>query len=95
LQSFCDRIGIEYRGFTSLGIPGKSRKDLKSKRDYEVLFNKYRKSLVEREEELEILHEMAKNKRIALMCFEKNPDYCHRGVIAEELVKRGSEVDIN
>lgn len=89
LQSFCERLGIEYMGFTSLGIPGKFRKDLQSKRDYEKLFMNYKKVLLEKEEELDILNRISRKKRIALMCFEKDPDYCHRRVITEELAKRG------
>ncbi len=95
IQSLCEKLGIEYRGFTSLGIPGKFRKDLRSKKDYDLLFEKYKKVLKGKQEELDIIYQMAENNRIALMCFEEDSNYCHRRVIAEELIKIGSEVDIN
>ncbi|UCF09147.1 MAG: DUF488 domain-containing protein [Thermoplasmata archaeon] len=95
LRSLCERVGVEYMGFTSLGIPRELRKNLSSKKDYELLFKNYKTVLAEREKELDILSQMAKRKRIALMCFEKDPNYCHRSVLAEELRSRGSRVEIN
>jgi uncharacterized protein (DUF488 family) len=35
---------------------------------------------------------MSDENKIVQMCFEKNPDYCHRGVIAERLREVGMEV---
>jgi uncharacterized protein (DUF488 family) len=94
LNSFCQNIGIEYMNYTSLGISGAHRKNLKSKRDYNALFNRFRRELIHKENELRDLKRMAKKKRIALMCFEEDPVYCHRRILAEELVKIGSEVTI-
>lgn len=95
LNSFCDNIGIEYIGFSSLGISGSHRKDLKSKKDYDKLFKQYKKVLAEKNKELDDLVLMAEHKRTALMCFEEDPAYCHRRILAEELAKRGAEVTIN
>lgn len=39
--------------------------------------------------------DISENKRIALICFEKDPEYCHRTIIAKELVRKGAEVKIN
>jgi hypothetical protein len=29
------------------------------------------------------------------MCFERDPSYCHRGVLGKELEKIGAEVEFN
>jgi uncharacterized protein (DUF488 family) len=89
LKSFSNRLGIEYLHKPVLGIPGKYRKELKTKEDYDKLFDEYRKQLPSLNEEIKTLHYMAKESRIALMCFEKDPNYCHRTIIAEELCKLG------
>lgn len=44
-------------------------------------------------EALNRLEEMAKGKDILLVCFCANPEECHRGLIADELVKRGVNVE--
>ncbi len=95
LNSFCKNIGIEYMNYPSLGISGAHRKNLKSKRDYDALFNHFRRELIKKENELKALMQMAEERRIALMCFEQDPAYCHRRILAEELAKMGSEVVIN
>lgn len=94
LNSLCKNIGIEYLNYPSLGISGTHRKNLKSKRDYDALFNHFRRELIKKENELKTLMQMAEERRIALMCFEQDPAYCHRRIVAEELAKMGLEVTI-
>ncbi len=94
LNSFCQNIGIEYISYPSLGISKVHRKNLKSKKDYDFLFNRFRRELGQKENDLRALKQMAEEKRIALMCFEEDPAYCHRKVLGEELEKIGSEVTI-
>jgi uncharacterized protein (DUF488 family) len=94
LNSFCNNIGIDYINYPSLGISGIHRKNLKSKRDYDALFNRFRVELIKKENELKNLKHIGEERRIALMCFEQDPAYCHRRILAEELAKMGSEVTI-
>ena len=42
---------------------------------------------------LEELIQRARQRRVAIMCLEDNPRYCHRRFIARELEKRGVEVE--
>lgn len=37
------------------------------------------------------LHQMSEGKDIALLCFEKSEDFCHRHLVAEWLTKAGFE----
>ena len=94
LNSFCMNLGIEYINYPSLGISGAHRKNLKSKNDYDALFVRFREELIHKEDDLIALKQKAEEGRIALMCFEKDPAFCHRRILGEELEKMGSEVAI-
>jgi uncharacterized protein (DUF488 family) len=36
----------------------------------------------------EILNIVNEGKKVALLCYEKNPEKCHRSVVANEIKKR-------
>ena len=95
LQSFCEKMNIQYLGIPTLGIPGELRKNLSTKDDYKNLFTTYATYLKTQEETLNTLIALSKNQRIALMCFEKDPQFCHRHVLAEQLIEMGAEVDLH
>lgn len=92
LQSKLEKMGIEYKHIPELGIPGEFRKDLKTKEDYEKLFVHYRQYLKTKTQVLNELVKLGREDKIALMCFEKDPNYCHRGIISEFIRERGIEV---
>jgi uncharacterized protein (DUF488 family) len=95
LEMFCEKMNIQYTNIPSLGIPSNLRQDLNDKKDYEELFKKYSKHIVNKKEELNYLRDLSTEKRIALMCFEKDPAYCHRRIIAEQLELLGAKVKIH
>ncbi len=87
------KVGIDYIHIKSLGVEGELRKNLNSPEDYKRLFEDYRKRVLERNpEEISRIIGMEKEKRIALLCFEKDSEMCHRGVVSEELEKQGVKV---
>jgi uncharacterized protein (DUF488 family) len=94
LNILCEKIGIKYLGMPEVGIPGELRKNLKSKDDYDALFKRYRKFIAKKDRELDTLLQIGKQKKIALMCFEKDPEMCHRTILAEELERREKGVVI-
>jgi uncharacterized protein (DUF488 family) len=94
LMSFCEKLGIEYLGKPMLGVPRTQRVSLEANEDYQRLFAAYRKHLATQKGELERLVELSHQKRLALLCFEKDPMCCHRHVLGEELMKQGAEVTI-
>ena len=56
----------------------------------------FKKDMVERpglRNALARLEETAKEKDILLVCFCANPEECHRGLIADELERRGVNVE--
>lgn len=83
--------GIEYQHIPALGIEGSERRNLKSRGDYDRLFDRYRKSLPHKEVELNRLQDIFEDHpRIALTCFEKDHTWCHRNALAEAVQERHS-----
>ncbi len=90
LAGYCQRVGIEYRHLPELGIPGHRRRELNTPADYEALFEEYeREDLPQAGGAIATLAGLLEEHgRIALTCFEKEPEYCHRHCVAEEMVRR-------
>ena len=92
LKSYLEKIGIDYIHMPELGIPSDSRKNLDTYEDYQALFASYRQEIEKKMDFLERIKSISQNKKVSLMCFEKDVKYCHRGVIAERLRESGVEV---
>ena len=89
LEHINNIVGIQYMHFPELGIESDKRRSLNTKEDYQQLFNEYKQNLVNYQSQLEILYTLLRSEsRIALMCFESDPEMCHRHVIREYLVNR-------
>ena len=90
LASYCERVGIQYRHLPDLGIPGERRRELVTRADYDALFAEYEKEDLPKAghaiEELSRL--LTEHSRIALTCFEKEPECCHRHCVAEEMARK-------
>ncbi|SDY62178.1 DUF488 family protein [Nitrosomonas sp. Nm33] len=86
LSQLLPKFGIEYIHIPELGIVSENRNNLETKSDYVKLFKSYRNSLPQKEESLKRLSGLLdKHKRVALTCFEKQHDLCHRHCISEYL----------
>ncbi|VVB68850.1 Uncharacterised protein [uncultured archaeon] len=92
LESYLEKIGIDYIHMHELGIPSDSRKNLNTYEDYQALFADYRLEIETKMDYLERIKSISQNKKVSLMCFEKDVRYCHRGVIAKRLREIGVEV---
>jgi len=92
LESYLQKISIDYIHMPELGIPSSSRKNLNTYEDYKILFAGYRQDIETKLDSLERIKLIGQNKKVSLMCFEKDVKYCHRGVIAERLRESGVEV---
>jgi len=67
-------------------VPKEMRDKLKASGNYSSFFKKYRESLNSNGQQLNELLEIIKaGKRIALLCFERDPNKCHRMVLAEQI----------
>ena len=79
------RVDIDYINIPELGIESNRRAKLETDEDYKNLFDYYKKNnLINQVNDLKEIYDILYNKkRIALTCFEKDPDYCHRHIISD------------
>jgi len=92
LKNYLEKIEVDYIHMPELGIPSELRKNLETYEDYQALFASYKEELGTKANYLEKIKSISQNKKIALMCFERDVRYCHRGIIAERLREGGVEV---
>jgi len=82
ISSYLEKVGIEYRHFPELGIPGEYRKQMNSMQ----LLEFYEKTLLPRQKQkFGELIELGKNKKTVLLCLEHDEKQCHRGVLAKQI----------
>ena len=89
LRKFLKRNRIIYIHLPDLGNPNEVRKRYKRSKDVFDMLSSYNLHLSNESEALETLGSIVKRKRVAVMCYEKDPFACHRIVIAKELLVRG------
>lgn len=93
LREYLAKVGIRYVHFKQLGIPGEKREKLFVSEDYKKLFEQYSKNILPKNlAHFKRLEELGGKDRVALLCFEKDVEYCHRGVLAKKLGKDGFAV---
>lgn len=77
--------GIHYSHLSDLGCPKEIRNDYRATgdwSDYTVRFNAY---LQTQDEAIGQVYALAREERCALLCFEKDFNFCHRTFVAERL----------
>ncbi|MBS1656401.1 MAG: DUF488 domain-containing protein, partial [Bacteroidetes bacterium] len=84
---YCASLDIEYIHLPEVGIKSEQRQELITQKDYDKLFEVYRKKnlTVTGKTQNEILNLLKHHKRIALTCFEANICQCHRKHLAEAI----------
>jgi uncharacterized protein (DUF488 family) len=87
LRNACEGVGIRYEHLPELGIASEERRELHTQADYDALFAVYeRDSLPKQSKALEKIRGwIGAGERVALTCFEKRPNQCHRHCVAEAL----------
>ncbi len=83
------RFDINYEHLPELGIDAHERKGLVTLDDYRRVFVRYRERLGVKNPELEYIQDLSEDQKIALMCYEADIRYCHRGVISDIFRERG------
>jgi hypothetical protein len=88
LEHIVQTVGIRYVHIPDLGIESDKRCSLETPEDYKCLFDDYEKTLPSRRAFLDdIFTQLRQNARIALMCFERDPETCHRHIIRDYIVR--------
>lgn len=88
LKHALEQVGIKYIHLPELGIESEDRQVLNTLEDYKILFKEYESTTiqtVEAQKALQYISDLSKHENIALTCFERDIEYCHRGVIAKVL----------
>ncbi len=85
-----EAIGVEYFHLPELGIESNQRKNLILLEDYKNLFDQYKKTTLNTntEDQNFIIKVLNEKKRVALTCFEADPNYCHRLSLAESILEK-------
>jgi uncharacterized protein (DUF488 family) len=82
--------GIDYLHLKALGDPKPGRVAARAGRHSE--FRKIYRThlgLLESKEALGTLISLALDKPVCLLCFERDPEFCHRSIVTEKLQKKG------
>jgi uncharacterized protein (DUF488 family) len=87
LAKVCKGVGIRYEHLPELGIASEQRRSLETQADHDALFAEYeRQSLPEQGHALVKIREWTgAGDRVALTCYERLPQQCHRHCVAEAL----------
>lgn len=90
LGSSLEAEGITYRHLRALGTP-KAGRDAARKGHVDEMRAIFDEHLTEPAAQLQLaeLRDLAKEKRVALLCFEADHAGCHRAVLAEDLAADG------
>jgi uncharacterized protein (DUF488 family) len=83
----CEAAGIAYQHLPELGIAAAERRAVKTPADRVALFKKYaRATLPQQRAALDaIAARLGTGERLALTCFERDPQDCHRLRVVEAL----------
>jgi len=92
IQGFLKNFGISYIHIPQLGIESEKRKGLKTADDYNDLFAEYEKTTLSNAGLYlwQVKQLFDSYNRICLMCFEADPNMCHRTRILKQLVSKSS-----
>ncbi len=87
LASSCAAVGTRYEHLPQLGIASEARQNLRTSKDYDALFETYRRDyLPQQGKALGVIRDwIAEGERVALTCFELRPEQCHRACVAEAM----------
>lgn len=95
LEKHLKQAGINYYHFQELGTPKPLRKFLTDYNDYETFFSRYKAFLPEFQDSLDDIIDMGSKKNICLLCFEKDPHFCHRKIVADYIKESaGTEIKV-
>jgi len=79
------RLDIQYDHVPQLGVPPDLRQNLRTEEQYEKLFRDYEMTIASQQQLVEQLASTMANVPSVLICYEADPDCCHRSRLAEKL----------
>lgn len=87
LARACEGVGIRYEHLPELGIASEQRQSLETQADYDALFADYERMWLPNQGVVlkTILEWLEARERVALTCYEHQPNQCHRHCVAEAI----------
>ena len=79
--------GIDYLHEKRLGCPSMIRDQYKNDGDWGAYTKQFKRYLASQDAALEGLLPVAETSVCCLLCFERDPDFCHRKYVAERLAE--------
>ena len=95
LRGAVEEAGIGYRHFRQLGTPAEGRAAAR-RGDHAEMARVYvgQLELPEALAQMAELRDLAEDKRVALLCYERNAAECHRSLLYDALLSDFSRVDL-
>jgi uncharacterized protein (DUF488 family) len=91
LEAGLAEAGIKYIHLQSLGAPKDLREGLKAGGSWWNYVKRYTAEVLDhRGEDVDFLIDLASRECISLLCFERDPEACHRNIVAKEMMKRAN-----
>ena len=84
LSESLNSSGIAYEHWRPLGSPKPLRLELRATGDWDAFADSFVDHLKENSDTLQELVAQVSNRRSCLMCFEADPQDCHRSLVAEK-----------
>ncbi len=94
LQQLLTEADIEYLHVKPLGAPKEIRDPLRAGGSWWEYIKGYERVLRSQTTQIDALIKLASEKRICLLCFERNPAECHRSLIAREMEQRAKDSSV-
>jgi uncharacterized protein (DUF488 family) len=94
LKERADTSGIVYKHFQFLGCPVDIRDAYSTSGDWNVYCKNYNLYLKKHPEAIDEVLPYIRNFSCALMCFEADPNRCHRSLIAQVIIERDRGIAI-
>jgi len=91
LQELLAEADIEYLHVKALGAPKEIRDPLRAGGSWWEYVKGYSRVLRSQAAEIDALIKLSREKRICLLCFERNPADCHRSLVAREMEHRAKD----
>jgi uncharacterized protein (DUF488 family) len=88
LQQHLTENHIQYIHFKKLGSPKPLRNRLKETGDYEQFFESIAGYLSEVGDAVNTAYTFVSKNRCCLLCFERQPQFCHRSIVAQKIKER-------
>jgi hypothetical protein len=90
----CVGLGIRYEHLPELGISSEDRRGLKRQADYDALFAVYAREWLPRQKEalMKMQRWVEESECVALTCYERLPEQCHRHCVANAMEKEYGQI---